>query len=143
MDYFHYSPDRERYERFLVSGLDDYSRLCFRSAEPLAATWSPVQLAPDYGKRRKKPPPTSDFPYVNTFTPLFSERAWQTLRPLVEFDAEALPVRGGDRLFHAIHVLRIASGVLDLDRAQYSLNSYVNAITWVRKYVLRASAIPR
>jgi hypothetical protein len=141
MDYFHYAVDWAKNERFRTANLDEYGLLHFRDAKPLAATWNPLRMTPDLGRRRKQPPP-SDFPWVETFTPVFSERAWEILRPLIESDAEALPVFGGDRTYYAIHPLQVASGVLDLKRALYSKNSFTKTITWVRKYVLRAEAIP-
>lgn len=142
MNWYRYTPNTKKYENFCTRDYSDSGRLSFFRDASLAATWTPIRLADDRG-RRTKPRPWSDFPYVNTFTPLFSEKAWQALRPLIEFDVEALPVTGPDDLtYFAIHALRIVPGVLDRERSRFSLNSVTQTVTWVSKYVLVAAAIP-
>jgi hypothetical protein len=83
---------------------------------------------------------TSDFPSLWLHIPVFSERAWNILKPLVEIDVQILPLvhpTYGSSYF-AINVLTVLD-CLDLERTELVRNEVSGNITWARHQTLRNS----
>ncbi len=89
----------------------------FKSSEPLAGTWKPLELEIDKGRSG----PVSDFPSLPIMLPIFSARAWEILEPLIGSEVEALPVIHPRAPHVAIHVMKIIDG---LDHAESKFKYY-------------------
>jgi hypothetical protein len=138
-----YYPDDERYESFVVLTSAEETRLRFYDATPVRSTWTPMSVKSLREVDDLESALPSDFPRLNSATPVFSERAWTVLGPLLKLNVEALPILGPDgRAYYAIHVLSLVSGVIDLELSDCSVNKIINRVSSVRNYVLKEAAIP-
>ena len=83
------------------------------NAEPLGPTWVPVRL-----KLENKELPLTDTPGLLPSCPVFSRRAVDALRPLLEANAEILPVDCQDGEYYLINVTRVIDA-LDAKRTRF------------------------
>ena len=79
--------DSDTYDSLLVDRETD--RLFDEFGKSQGQTWRPLHVEV-YSVGQ-----AGDFPSLRRDVPIFSERAWQTLRPLIESSVEALPLAGG------------------------------------------------
>jgi hypothetical protein len=100
---------------------------------PLAATWQPAPVE-TYAVGR-----AGDFPSLRRDVPVFSERAWHTLKPLIGGEAEALPLSGTREPYYAINVLDIAD-CLDRARSKIKWLSTGN-INSIEKHVFKEGCL--
>lgn len=119
--------DSDTYDSLLASRearqrLDEFGK-------PQAQSWEPLPVDV-YSVGR-----SGDFPSLRRDVPVFSEGAWQVLRPLIELSVEALPLIGTKDSYLAINVLDIAD-CLDHSRAKISLLPSGGVMS-VDKYVFK------
>jgi hypothetical protein len=119
MQFFKFTPDINKFECIApASPADDKAIQRIFEAQPLAKKWKPPSVRRD---SRFKP---GDFPSFEGPIPVFSERAWIGLQPLIESAVEALPIKhpSGDKYF-AIHVLDVVDA---LDRRKSPVELFPN-----------------
>ena len=103
--------DSDRYDSLLVANRDDGSIFDQFGESPLLPSWRPVVVNLfSVGQ-------SGDFPSLRRDVPVFSERAWQALRPLIDSHVEALLLAGTTDPYFAIHVTDIAD-CLDHSRSE-------------------------
>jgi hypothetical protein len=78
---------------------------------PVGRHWNPPTLVlADQEERRLDPP---DFPALNFHFLIASERAWNTIRPLIGYAVEELPViHPSGKLYVALNVIRVIDCLL-------------------------------
>jgi len=105
MKIYRYKADPDNYAIELVEDYSDGEWVIssqFNQGRLLASSWHPVEFRADTPKGK-----VGDFPKPHLSIPVFSEKAWDTLGPLIENDAEALPLIGPNGSYFAINVFRI------------------------------------
>jgi hypothetical protein len=138
---YRYVADSDKYD-----SLDDEGDWIWE-AKPLAKSWKPARVA--YYTNKGK---CGDFISLTGPVPVFGERAWEVLRPLIGESVEALPLicdrkivapRYGDIKkvpagpfgpFCAIHVLKVVDC---LDRKKSGISEDEDTVYFVPKYVFR------
>lgn len=127
MSYYLVVPDSDEYDNLKIlaeNALEMVNRL---NGNKISASWQPVPVGRVHRKRR------GDFPSMLGVV-TFSERAWQTLKPLIGQSVEALPLLCKDELFYAINVFEKVS--LDFERAEVKRLSD-GVIIRVKKYAFK------
>jgi hypothetical protein len=115
MNIYRYKTDPDNYAIELVEDYSDGEWVIssqFNQGQLLASSWHPVEFRAVTPKGK-----VGDFPKPHLSIPVFSEKAWNTLGPLIENDAEALPLIGPNGSYFAINVFRIVE-CLDLSCAE-------------------------
>jgi hypothetical protein len=108
MKIYRYVPESDDYD--CLDNRGDWGS--FDLGRPLAATWKPVRVEMDDHAGR-----TADFPSLLGPIPVFSERAWEVLQPLLGASVEALPLNCDRGIFFVVNVLDHVD-CLDYDRAE-------------------------
>ena len=128
MEIYRYVADSGAYESLETS--PEYREVMHRLADckPIADTWRPLPVQPRWMLGRR-----GDFPSLQLHAPVFSERAWNELRPLIEFGVEALPLSYSSGTYFLIHVLD-AVDCLDLSKTHFNVNEISGNITAVYDY---------
>ena len=119
MQFFRLAPDSNKYECIAPnSPADERAFNRIYKGKPLAKGWKPPSVRRD---SRFRP---GDFPSLYGPVPIFSERAWIGLQPLIEGAVEGLPIKhpSGDNYF-AIHVLDVVDA---LDRKKSAVKLYAD-----------------
>jgi hypothetical protein len=119
MQFFKFTPDINKFECIApASPADDKAIQRIFEVQPLAKKWKPPSV------RRDSRFKAGDFPSFEGPIPVFSERAWIGLQPLIDSAVEALPIKhpSGDKYF-AIHVLDVVDA---LDRKKSAVKLYAD-----------------
>lgn len=114
MNIFYPIPDSDEYDRLYCPNKEDrgiLGELRFSSQPNHSWESLPVEIDPA-GK-------SGDFPSISGHQLVFSQRAWQVLKPIVEKSAEALPLICASGNYFVINVFDIVD-CLDLSNAQVS-----------------------
>jgi hypothetical protein len=135
MKYYEFISDSDRYDSLRLPSTG-YTALDRFDGHLIANTWQPLDV--DWFEIGD---PSSDFPYLAGLVPVFTDRAWGALRPLVEKYVECLPLRNNSPerpSVFAIHVLPI----LDcLDPASAKLRQFDGRILSIQHYAFKAKQI--
>ena len=108
MKIYKYRPDSDTYNS--LHNLGDFS--AFYVTKPLASGWEPP-----YREEDRTVGKVGDFPSLIGGVPVFSLRAWEVLRPLIDNTVEALPLETDGGRYYMIHVLDHVEA-LDYSRAE-------------------------
>lgn len=98
---------------------DDYEFLATLGGTRLKSRWRPLRMrliTADEGESFKE----SDFPWLGRHLPVLSDRASRVVEPLVEKDAELLPVDCKGRSLWLLNAYTVVDA-LDLDRSRVEL----------------------
>jgi hypothetical protein len=110
---YQYIADPDHFECIAPKSRKD-EKFCdrFYECKPMGKGWKPFAV------RRDSKMKVGDFPSLYGFLPVFSQRAWESLRSLIENAVEALPFKhpSGDA-YYAINVLDVVDA-LDLKKSQ-------------------------
>jgi hypothetical protein len=140
MNIYRINSDSGRYE-YVNARVEDRDLLFFSSGQPLSGTWVPVPVLLDHrlvdNVMEEPQPRKGDFPSLYGATPIFSERAWETLYPLVGGSVEALPLihPSGEKYF-AINVLDVVD-CLDLTKTKLTRNDVTGRVSSIQEYHFR------
>jgi hypothetical protein len=104
-------PDSDVYDSLLYDSPDSLEVNLRFDGRTLAQVWTPLRVVV-YSVGRP-----GDFPSWSSHIPVFSERAWRILEPLIETSVEALPLACAGGPFVAINVTDVAD-CLDPGRAE-------------------------
>lgn len=135
MSIYEYCPDSDSFESFLLkSSKDEKTINRLMDCKSIGKAWAPLAIKIDQSMGGK-----SDFPSMEGI-PVFSERAWRMLEPLIGRHVEALPIRHPKSdVFYAINVLEMVDA---LDRKKSVVDLYPNGkVMSIEKYVFKATAI--
>jgi hypothetical protein len=116
-----------------ASILDERDRidsLCGRGRS-VGAGWKPLSVRP-----RHRTKPLGDFPLLWFGEPIFSERALETLSPLLGDAIEPLPMEIAGKVFYLINILDSVD-CLDLEQSKVTINPVSKGISSVQHYVFR------
>lgn len=144
MNIYRIIPDSDSYE-CIYPRVEDEDILFFFDAEPLSAKWVPLPVVLDERLRENVMdapiPMKGDFPSLYRPTPVFSERAWGALSPLIKGSVEALPLihPSGDRYF-AINVLDVID-CLDLATTKLTRNDVTGRVSSIQAYHFRPNLL--
>jgi len=134
MKFYLYRPDANHFAGIGADHADDPRVVGIHHPDaPLASRWIPVV----FHGYKEDPPQEGDFPSLNNRwrIPIFSQRAWDALKPLIGYCCEALPiVHPSGNPFYIIHVMETID-CLDTNRSEFSLNG--TRISRVYKYCLK------
>ncbi len=111
MQIYELSSDADRYENFVLSDERDAGAMIdgFRGAA-MADVWKPISIElAEEGNGRKLPP--SDFPLLHAVVPVFSRRAVEALRDLLELNGELLPLKSSKGEYFAFNITRIVDAL--------------------------------
>jgi hypothetical protein len=118
---YSYRPDGDHFEHLLLHypTIDDALEFHrqFGGTARLASNWAELWKPFAVIVNSERPGPVSDFPMLFVGPPIFSERAWQVLSPLIGAEVEALPIAHPRGPHFAIHVLSIVDA-LDRERSR-------------------------
>ena len=103
--------------------------------KPKAKKWTPARVSLDVSQGK-----LGDFPSLYGGIPVFSERAWEILQPLLLGCVEALPlILPTHRKYYAIHVLDVVNA---LDTEKSVLDYFPNgSVMDIEKIVFKKNAI--
>lgn len=138
MRYYVYDPLGPDYECYLPE-MDICVNTHFRNGVSTVDTWEPIdlRLLDDPSKAL-----LTDFPGFAGHIPIFSVRAWEVLKSLIEPNVEILSVHGlNNKPLFAINVLRIIQGAIDLDQSDCVYNAVTKSVSAIYKYQLREELI--
>lgn len=127
------SSDVQNYDA--VKPVDGYNHsfvLTFNGASK-ADTWTPLQVKRVYPKQNL---PLGDCP--NFFMTVFSQRAVDALYPLIQNDAELLPLDFDEQKLYGINVTSVLN-VLDYEKSDYIKFDNSDRIMVIEKYVFGKS----
>jgi hypothetical protein len=127
-------PDGDSYDSLLYDEQDDTVSIDRQfNGQPLARSWIPVRVKIySVGQR-------GDFPELGSHIPVFSERAWRILEPLIGASVEALPLACDEGTFLAINVTDVAD-CLDHERSSISRFSD-GRVMWVDSHVFKEGCV--
>lgn len=139
MTYYEYDPDSNNFNSLGLienrSGSTDcaYVLTMCRNLNPVADDWVSPQF---HGFDEDDVGVEGDFPSYTHYRsiPIFSERAWRVLEPLLRKYVEPLPINhpAGD-LYFLIHVINRID-VLDEKRSEFLRNRTTGHIAFITKY---------
>ena len=133
MNYYEYDTDTNNFNSVHLI-LDEGRKIlnAFHKAKPMAKKWTPITVhAFD-----DNPGPDGDFPSLNDYSliPIFSERAWAILKPLIGTSVEALPIiYPSGKPFYMINIIG-AVDCLDESRSEVTRNDFSNRISRIWRY---------
>lgn len=116
MKYYHYHPAANDYDGLGLQMKDHHVTKMHSKSISLSASWSPVAV---HGFE-DNPGVEGDFPALSNRSkiPVFSQRAWDVLEPLIGYCSEALPIRyPTGQPFYIINVMDIID-CLDEERSE-------------------------
>lgn len=129
MSVYRIVPDSNTYDALLAASPEDRKRLDALKGKPRGAPWQPARVVLDPVGQ------PGDFPSLRRELPVFTERAWEALRPLVGPSVEALPLAGTAEPLYAIHVLDVADC---LDHSRSKIQWYPSGLLmWVDEYAFK------
>lgn len=105
---------------------------------PLAAWWTPMV----FHGFKEDPERQGDFPSLHDYPalPVFSQRAWDVLWPLIDCRWEALPiVHPSGKPFYIVHVMEVIDCV-DLERSKVELYRSGD-VAEIERYCLKAEML--
>ncbi len=114
MTVYEYIADSDKFDCLtLKSTRDEKVADKFAEGKPLAPSWRPIAVVSE-----PRPKKAGDFPSLFGYMPVFSQRAWDGLRPLISTAVEALPIKhpSGEPYF-AINVVAVVDA-LDLKKSK-------------------------
>jgi hypothetical protein len=126
MKIYKFTTDPDNYNS--LHNLGDFS--AFYVAKPLAPGWEPP-----YREEDRTVGKAGDFPSLIGGVPVFSLRAWEVLRPLIDNTVEALPLETDGGSYYMIHVLDHIDA-LDYARAEVTRFSEGD-VMWVDSYAFK------
>jgi len=133
MSIFRIVPDSDRFN--CMEAHEKYWPILDRfTGSKLAATWKRIPLLMDTSVGR-----VGDFPSLRGPVPVFSQRAWNALQPLIEKSVEALPVKCGTHDYYLINVIDVVDC---LDHARSHIKRFSSGrIMLVESYCFRDSCL--
>jgi len=140
MNVYRIKPNSDTFER-IYARVEDRDLLFFSSAQPLSAKWIPLPVLPDdrllENVMDEPVPINGDFPSLYGPTPVFSERAWESLYSLVNGSVEALPlIYPSGETYFAINVLDVVD-CLDLTKTKLTRNDVTGRVSSIQEYHFR------
>jgi hypothetical protein len=108
--YYLFKPDIDTFDALLLADSSDWDRFSDFNGRSQLTGWVPV------GVTIYRVGKSGDFPYLAPGIPVFSQRAWDALRPLIDPYVEALPLQQGRTTYYAINVTRVLD-CLDQERS--------------------------
>lgn len=132
---YRYAPDPNRFEALEPKSPKDLrTSNRFYKSKPMAKNWKPFEVKRWAGR-------VGDFPSLYGFIPVFSQRAWDVLGPLLADVVEALPIKHpSGKAYYAINVLQVVD-CLDRKRSQLEFSSS-GKVMGVEKYVFDPKRLP-
>ncbi len=111
MQIYELSSDFNRYESFVLSDERDAGAMIdgFRG-ETMVDVWKPVSIELS-AEDNSHEMPSSDFPLLHAVVPVFSRRAVEALRDLLEPNGELLPLASGEGEYFAFNITRIVDAL--------------------------------
>jgi hypothetical protein len=106
---------------------------------PLATSWKPLEVA----VFRDDLPLDADFPSLGDYSdlPVFNQRAWDALRPLIGYCCEALPIiHPSGKPYYLIHVMETID-CLDRERSEFTGDGKHGRISWVHRFSLKTEML--
>jgi uncharacterized protein DUF1629 len=111
-------PDSSRYEVLVLECEDDAGLMLEASGgRPVGSAWSPVAVRVFREDADHRDRPSSDFPSLSGFVPVFSQKAVTVLADLLQPNGEILPLACGDGEYSAYNVITVIDA-LDEERSQ-------------------------
>jgi hypothetical protein len=110
MSYYKYIPDSDRYDSLVLHDSKQWELFNQFDGRSLAASWLPVEVRIHRSKER------GDFPSLASHVPVFTVKAFNTLRTLICPNVEVLPIKCNRYVFCALNVLDVLD-VLDTTRS--------------------------
>ncbi len=140
MQYYRYTTDSDRYDSVRLVIEDDEPIVDLHYEErSVARSWKPIEVE----GFDDNPGKDSDFPCLNNYCviPIFSQRAWDVLEPLVGNRVEALPIKHpSGHSYYLINVMEIID-CLDEKRSKVVRNATTKRISRVLKYCLKTDLL--
>jgi hypothetical protein len=140
MNVYRIIPNSDVYE-YIYARVEDRELLYFSKAQPMLAIWKSIPVLPDErtldNSMNDSIPQKGDFPSLYHSTPVFSQRAWKVLSPLISKSVEALPLihPSGDTYF-AINVIDVID-CLDLTKTKITTNEVTGRVSSIQAYCLK------
>lgn len=135
MQYYLYRPDSNKFAGIGVASVDDNLVDLYYNDSQLSNEWQPVHVHGfDDNPRRN-----GDFPSLSNFwrVPVVSQRAWDTVEPLIGDCCEALPIiHPSGKPFYIVHVMRTID-CLDAERAESSRSELAGRINRIYTYAFK------
>jgi hypothetical protein len=131
MNVYRIAPNANAYE-CIYARKKDRDLLFFSECQPLLPNWRPLPVLGDDRLEDDsiKQPKKGDFPSLYHPTPVFSQRAWDILSPLVQEGVEHLPlIHPSGEVYYAINVLELID-CLDLTKTKLTRNEACGEV-WV------------
>jgi hypothetical protein len=140
MRWYPYDTDVNRFDavHLVMKGKERVLDLHFESRS-VARTWKPVTVE----GFDDNPGVEGDFPSLNDFSeiPIFSQRAWDALHPLIGYCCEALPIRHPSRKpYYIINVMEIID-CLDEERSELTRNDVTGRVNDVIRYAFKTKLL--
>lgn len=131
MEIYKYIADSETYESLETSLEYRDVMHSLGDCKPLAQSWKPVAVQASWRLGHR-----GDFPCLRSYAPVFSSRAWDVLRPLIEKSVELLPIIYPPRNYSLINVLEVIN-CLDPVRTELDVNDISGNVTAIHKRAFR------
>lgn len=108
--------DANRYQNLVLVDDDEWDELGeWFDGSPIGSAWRPVQV--EVLREHKKRPP-SDFPSLSPIIPVFSERAVESIGPLLKPHGEILPLDCREGVYYAFNTTCVIDA-LDQEQSQF------------------------
>src|SRR5579884_1033891 len=140
MKYYVYRPDADNFAGIGAASEahDEVVDIHYQNA-PLLSRWTPIV----FHGFEDNPPDEGDFPSLSDFwdIPVLSQRAWDTLHPLIDYCCEALPIiHPTGKPFYIIHVMETID-CLDEARSEITRNPVTNRVSRIFRYALKTNRL--
>lgn len=137
MNVYRIIADSDEYEH-IYADENDRDVLYFNKCHSLIKDWKPRFILPDErltdNSMNERTPKKGDFPSLYRPTPVFSQRAWDILSPLIATFVEPLPlIHPSGEIYFAINVLELVD-CLNLTQSKVTRNDASGRISKIHLY---------
>ncbi len=136
MKWFRYRPDANHYDGVRLIMQDDEPVVGLHyDSKSVGGSWEPVAVE----GFDDNPGIEGDFPSLSNYNkiPIFSQRAWEVLQPLIGYCTEALPIKHpSGQQFYIVNVMDIID-CLDEERSELVRNAATGRVSEVFKYCFK------
>ena len=140
MTWYRYRPDANHYDGVRLIMPDDEPVVGLHyDSKLVGGSWKPVSVE----GFDDNPDVEGDFPSLSNYNkvPVFSQRAWDVLRPLIGYCTEALPIKHpSGQPFHIINVIEIID-CLDEEQSELVRNAATGRVSEIFKYHFKSDML--
>ncbi len=133
MNIYYLKSDCNKYQNLTTIHAGDWNVLREFLGTPMKSSWRPISVEVIFQNAADQKRPKSDFPYLTSHVPVFSDRATECLRPFIDRYGEFLELHSDEDAYVAYNVTNVID-VLDTHLSDIAYFKDSNRIKFIKKY---------